>query len=77
MLFGFGQSSAVGPVLELRTLQVAVLIMAALIVWFVPTSQRLTTRQNPLFSIGLQPLFWLALLHLHYQDDVPFLYYQF
>ncbi|MEE9391421.1 MAG: MBOAT family O-acyltransferase, partial [Planctomycetota bacterium] len=77
MLFGFGQSSAVGPVLELRTLQVAVLIMAALIVWFVPTSQRLTTRQNPLFSLGLQPLFCLALLHLHYQDDVPFLYYQF
>ena len=40
-------------------------------------SQRLIRDCRPAFAVALQPLFLLALVQLHYQDNVPFLYFQF
>ena len=51
--------------------------VAALATWALPTTQRLIYERRPAFAWVLQGLFVLALLHLHYQDHVPFLYYQF
>ncbi|MGE3175058.1 MAG: MBOAT family protein [Planctomycetota bacterium] len=50
---------------------------AAVLVWALPPSHRLIGRGSPWFVLLLQALFALAILHLHYQDDVPFLYFQF
>jgi alginate O-acetyltransferase complex protein AlgI len=53
------------------------LVVGGFVVWGTPSSQRLASRAAPAFVLLLQGLFALALLHLHYQDDVPFLYFQF
>ncbi len=52
-------------------------LIAAAVVWGFPTTQRLIQRPRSPWVFGLQLLFLLALLHLHYQDHVPFLYFQF
>ena len=50
---------------------------AAAIVFLAPTSQDLAGRAPKSWALSLQLLFVLALLHLHFQDHVPFLYFQF
>ncbi len=49
----------------------------ALVVWAFPTTQRLLRNVRPVWVVVLQVLFLLSLVHLHYQDHVPFLYFQF
>ena len=66
-----------GMTLTVSSLQLTALIAGAVVVWAMPTTQRLVYRASPFFSLSIQPLFLLALIHLHYQDHVPFLYYQF
>ena len=63
--------------LPVPTLSLIGLVIAAVVTWAAPNSQRLIGRANPLFILVLQVLFLLALMHLHYQDDVPFLYFRF
>ena len=70
---GFGGEGAVA----VRPLHVLAGIAAAGIVWFAPTTQKLVPRPRLAWVLVLQLLFLLALLHLHYQDHVPFLYFQF
>lgn len=53
------------------------LLLAALVVWGLPTTQELLRRFETPFLIFLQGAFVLALLHLHFQGYAPFLYYQF
>ena len=50
---------------------------AAVLVWGFPTTQRLVTKQPRAWVIALQFLFFVALLHLHHEEHVPFLYFQF
>ncbi len=52
-------------------------IAAVVLVWFTPTSQTLVRRAHPVYVLTLQFLFILALMHLHFESHVPFLYYQF
>ena len=59
-----------------RMNQIALAIGLA-IAWFAPTSQRLVARAPTWFALLLQPLFVWAVLHLFYEENVPFLYYQF
>ena len=51
---------------------------AAVIVWLLPTSQRLANAPRWWFVLLLQPLFVLAALHLRTQpENIPFLYFRF
>ena len=59
------------------TLELSVFLIAALVVWGCPTTQSLVTRCPAWWTIPLQALFVIALLHLHYEEHVPFLYFQF
>jgi len=76
-LAGFAPDAArsvpglVGP------LQVLVLALAAGIVWGTPTTQSLVARPRPAWALLVQPLFFLALVHMHFEEHVPFLYFQF
>ena len=53
------------------------MIVGALVVWGLPTTQHFLTEPRPRRVVALQALFLLALVHLHFQDHVPFLYFQF
>jgi alginate O-acetyltransferase complex protein AlgI len=53
------------------------LAAGALVVWGIPTTQEFLKAPRPRRILALQALFLLALVHLHYQDHVPFLYFQF
>jgi hypothetical protein len=46
-------------------------------VWALPTTQALIQRVSLWWALALQLVFLLALLHLHFEDHVPFLYFQF
>ncbi len=72
----FGQVE-IGPPLDLRPIHLLALIVGAVVIWTLPTSQRLAARASPVVALGMQPVFLVAILHLHYQSHVPFLYYQF
>jgi hypothetical protein len=74
-MLGFSSSGA--SLLALRPIQILAFAIGAIIIWGFPTSQRLIFRSSPLFTAFVQPLFILAVLHLHYTSHVPFLYYQF
>lgn len=69
--------SADAAVLHVRPLHVLAAAAAVAVVWLAPTTQVLVERARTPWVVGLQFLFMLALLHLHYQDHVPFLYFQF
>jgi alginate O-acetyltransferase complex protein AlgI len=75
-LFGAGDP---GPAfaLSVRPLHWLVGGIAFLVVWGLPTTQALVHRPRPAWILALQVLFLLALVHLHYEDHVPFLYFQF
>ena len=71
-------SSASAPIhLSLAPAYLIAGAIAAIVVWGFPTTQRLIKNPRTMWVLGLQLLFLLALLHLHYQDHVPFLYFQF
>ncbi|MBK8096967.1 MAG: MBOAT family protein [Planctomycetes bacterium] len=77
-MLGLGPAGAPTNVAALTTpLAWTGLLAAAAITWTLPSSQRLAARAHPLWVLLLQPCFLAALLHLHYQDNVPFLYFQF
>ncbi len=71
---GLGSGS---QVLFVRPAQWLVLGIAAVAVWGFPTTQNHIHRGRTVFVWMIQALFVVALLHLHYQEHVPFLYYQF
>jgi alginate O-acetyltransferase complex protein AlgI len=75
-MVGLGASTG-SHVLEVGKLGWTALAIAAVLLCVAPTTQRLVARAHPLWVLSLQPLFLLATLHLHYQHDVPFLYFQF
>lgn len=47
------------------------------LVWFAPTTQDLVKRLPIFWVLALQFFFLWALVHLHFEDHVPFLYFQF
>ncbi len=47
------------------------------LVWFAPTTQSLIQRLPRWWVVVLQLFFLWTLAHLHYEDHVPFLYFQF
>lgn len=53
------------------------LAFGALIAWGFPTTQVLLKERPSWWVLLLQVLFLLSLVHLHFQDHVPFLYFQF
>ena len=63
--------------LAVRPLHLIVGSIGALVLWFAPTTQRILRDPHPAFALALQLPFLLALVHLHYEDHVPFLYFQF
>jgi len=60
-----------------RPLPLLAMAVAAVVVWVLPNSQTLMARGSRSWALALQPCFALAVLHLHYQDHIPFLYFQF
>lgn len=51
--------------------------VAAVVVWACPTTQQLVPRAPVWWQLALQVLFLAALLHIQFQQHVPFLYFQF
>jgi alginate O-acetyltransferase complex protein AlgI len=73
----FGGGATGGLSLQVGSLQLLVGVAAALLVWGMPTTQALVHRARARWTLPLQAAFLLALIHLHYEDHVPFLYFQF
>ena len=72
-----GVAAPANPVIYLNLLHYVVFAAAAIATWAMPTTQSLTSRPRLPWILAIQLLFALALVHLHYQDHVPFLYFQF
>jgi hypothetical protein len=51
--------------------------VGAAVLWLTPTTQVLAHRARNVWVLPLQLIFLLAIVHLHKQDHVPFLYFQF
>ncbi|MFT5052095.1 MAG: alginate O-acetyltransferase complex protein AlgI [Chlamydiales bacterium] len=76
-MFGSAPESARAIPFLLRPMHLVAFAAAAIIVWGLPTTQRLL-REPPLWwAISLQLLLPLALVHMHHEQNVPFLYFQF
>ena len=73
LLLRCGEATA----LDLGLLQWTALAAGSAVVWLAPTTQALVARASPWWAIPLQALFVLAILHLNFQSDFPFLYFQF
>jgi len=73
-LLGIGSGTAL---LNLEPIHLLAGIAAGIIVWGIPTSQDLLSKQMPWLVILLQFIFLLALAQVHYADNIPFLYFQF
>jgi alginate O-acetyltransferase complex protein AlgI len=63
--------------LDVRPIHVLVFAAAACVVFFVTTTQNVVKTMAPLRVLAMQPVFLVAILHLLYQQNVPFLYFQF
>jgi len=75
----FGAAPAGAPAIPflLRPIHMIAFAAGAIIVWGFPTTQRLV-REPPLWwAMSLQLLLPLALAHMHHEQNVPFLYFQF
>jgi alginate O-acetyltransferase complex protein AlgI len=72
----FGAGAASGE-LALRPIHWTAGAVALIVTWGLPTTQRLLPKAPILWALPLQVAFALALVHLHYVDHVPFLYFQF
>jgi alginate O-acetyltransferase complex protein AlgI len=68
-----------GPSMQLVTgAPLLELLIAAVVAWTMPTSQRAVARAHPAFVLLLQLLFVFAALHLRAApENIPFLYFQF
>ena len=66
-----------GGNLQVRPLHLAVGAVASVLVWAAPTTQELLRSARARWAVPLQAAFLVALLHLHHEADVPFLYFQF
>ena len=73
-LFG---ANGVGVHLQVRPIHLWVGCVAALVVWATPTTQELLRAARGRWVLPLQVAFLLALIHLHHEDQIPFLYFQF
>ena len=74
-MFGFAGGDL--ATLTLRPIHLVAGAAAVGIIWFLPTTQQLVQRARLAWVIPLQLAFWAALVHLHHEDQVPFLYFQF
>ena len=74
---GFGGDFDDATPLFVRPTHYLGLGIGAFVLWCMPTTQERLLNLRTGYVLLLQALFILALLHLHYQDHVPFLYYQF
>ncbi len=72
-----GAAGHIDRALLVLPLQWAALAVAAVVAWGFPTTQERVHRASPGWVLTLQPLFLLALVQLHFENDVPFLYFQF
>ncbi len=63
--------------LSIGSMELWAFAVAAFVVWLCPTTQRLVPRAPVWWQLGLQVLFIASLLHIQYQQHVPFLYFQF
>jgi alginate O-acetyltransferase complex protein AlgI len=61
----------------LRPIHLVAFGVAALILWGLPTTQRLLRAPPLWWTVSLQLAFPLALAHMHHEQNVPFLYFQF
>jgi hypothetical protein len=64
-------------VLAIHELHWLIFAVAAAVMWLTPTTQYLAHRARNAWVISLQLIFLIAIVHLHKQDNVPFLYFQF
>ncbi len=76
-MFSFGEWSRGLSGLDVRPLQIMILLLSGVVLWGLPSTQTFLRRIAPAYSLAIQPLFILAILHLFYQQNVPFLYFQF
>jgi alginate O-acetyltransferase complex protein AlgI len=74
---GFHLYSPSSISLIVKPIHISVGAIAAALVWFAPASHEVVPKARLTFALALQVLFLLALVHLHYQDHIPFIYYQF
>jgi alginate O-acetyltransferase complex protein AlgI len=63
--------------LGMTNLGATALLAGVILTWAFPTTQALAARSRLPWVLALQVFFALAVLHLHYENHVPFLYYQF
>jgi alginate O-acetyltransferase complex protein AlgI len=73
----WGANAGAATLLDVRPLHLLALAAAAGVVWSLPTTQQLIQRPPKMWVVALQVLFVMALVHLHYEHNVPFLYFQF
>ncbi|MCA8980189.1 MAG: MBOAT family protein [Planctomycetes bacterium] len=73
----FGVVDGVAAGITVRPVHLLTMGIAAIVVYGFPTTQSLVQRARLAWVIPLQLLFLLALIHLHHEDQVPFLYFQF
>ncbi|MFT5051405.1 MAG: alginate O-acetyltransferase complex protein AlgI [Chlamydiales bacterium] len=76
-MFGAAPGNAQPLLALLRPIHVLTFAVAAIVVWGLPTTQKLVARPPLRWAGALQVLFPLALAHMHYEQNVPFLYFQF
>ena len=74
---GFGGDAVSGSVPSVRNIHLLAFAAGAVVLWVFPTTQALLRRLPSWWVWVLQPLFLWALIHLHYEEHVPFLYFQF
>ena len=75
-MFGGGDADPTA-FLELSKVHYATFAVAAVVTWCLPRTQDLVRKLPTWWTVGLQPVFLLALAHLHLASHVPFLYFQF
>ncbi len=63
--------------LLIRPIHLIAFAVGAVVIWGFPTTQRLLAKPPSWWAIALQLLFPLALAHMHFEQNVPFLYFQF
>lgn len=75
--FGALAGAGAGGPVPIAPIHVVALVAGVVITFALPTSQQLAARDRLLWVIGVQLAFFIAILQLHAEDHVPFLYFQF
>ena len=76
-MFGASAAGAMPIPYLFRPIHLIAFGAAALIVWSLPTTQRLLAKPPLWWVLSLQLLLPVALAHMHHEKNVPFLYFQF